>query len=39
MTCLLIEGLSPKMESIQLGGCVELVRGGGEKRTRKECEK
>lgn len=35
MTCLLITGLSPKME---LGGCVELVRGGGEERTRKECD-
>lgn len=31
MTCLLIEGLSPKMELIQLGGCVEMVRGGGQR--------
>jgi hypothetical protein len=31
MTCLLIEGLSPKMDLIQLGGCVELVRGGGKR--------
>jgi hypothetical protein len=31
MTCLLIEGLSTKMELVQLGGCVELVRGGGKR--------
>jgi hypothetical protein len=36
MTCLLIQGLSPKMELIQLGGCVELVSRGGGKRENEE---
>jgi hypothetical protein len=31
MTCVLMEGLSPKMALIQLGGCVEMVRGGGKR--------